>query len=130
MTTTPIADLQADFRSLLAAAADVHAGDVHIRLDGSQARVAAMVRGQVVPVTDWPVERCEAYLAAVFALCDKADAYVHGSARSMRMTGERLALPGGVSGCMVQFLPPADGDRVLVVRLNYVGDACCGSCGG
>lgn len=128
MTTT--ADFQSDFRSLLTAAADVHAGDVHIRLDGPRAKVAATVRGQVVPVADWPAEHCQDFLGAVFALCDKADAYVYGSARAMRMTGERLALPDKVSGCMVQFLPPADGDRVMVVRLNYQGDACCGSCGG
>lgn len=127
---TATADLQSEFRELLEAAAAAHAGDLHIRLDGDVARVFATLRGAVTEVTDWPAARCEAFLSAVFSLCDKAESYSHGSARMMRLSGERFTLPGKVSGCLVQFLPPSDGGRVLVVRLNYEGDACCGSCGG
>lgn len=127
---TATADLQTEFRSLLEAAAEVHAGDLHIRLEGGAAKVVATVRGQAAPVTEWPAARCEAFLGAVFALCDKADSFTYGAARSMRLSGERFALPAKVSGCLVQFLPPSDGGRLLVVRINYEGDACCGSCGG
>lgn len=125
-----LADLQSEFRSLLEAAAEVHAGDLHIRLEGDAAKVIATVRGQPAAVTEWPAERCESFLGAVFALCDKADGFRYGEARSLRMSGERFALPGKVSGALVQFLPPTQGGRVLVVRINYEGDACCGSCGG
>lgn len=122
--------LQSEFAALLQAAAEAHAGELHLRLDGDQARVGATVRGQPAAVAAWPAERVESFLSAVFALCDGADAFTYGSARSMRLSGERLTLPAKVSGCLVQFLPPVDGGRVLVVRINYQGDACCGSCGG
>lgn len=127
---TATADLQSDFRELLEAAAAAHAGDLHIRLDGDVARVFATLRGTAAAVTEWPAGRCESFLTAVFSLCDKADVFAYGTARMMRLSGERFTLPGKVTGCLVQFLPPSDGGRVLVVRLNYEGDACCGSCGG
>ncbi|GEM_PF-1985757 len=127
---TATADLQSEFRDLLEAAAAAHAGDLHIRLEGDVAKVFATLRGQATAVIEWPAARCESFLSAVFGLCDKADAFTYGTARNMRLSGERFTLPGKVSGCLVQFLPPSDGGRVLVVRINYEGDACCGSCGG
>jgi hypothetical protein len=131
MTAIPTTThLQSEFAALLNAAAEAHAGDLHIRLDGDTARVGATVRGQPAAITTWPAERCEAFLSAVFALCDGADSFRYGSARSMRLSGERLELPAKVSGCLVQFLAPVEGGRVLVVRINYQGEACCGSCGG
>lgn len=127
---TATADLQSEFRDLLTAAAAAHAGDVHIRQEGDQAKVLATLRGVPTEVAEWPAARSEAFLSAVFALCDKADSFTYGTARMMRLSGERFDLPPKVSGCLVQFLPPGEGGRVLVVRINYEGDACCGSCGG
>lgn len=127
---TPTADLQAEFRALLDAAARAHAGDLHIRLDGGRARVVATLQGQPTEVAQWPAERCETMLPAVFALCDKAEGYTYGSSHSLRMTGERAPLPAGVSMVLAQFFPAKDGGRHLVCRLTYEGDVCCGSCGG
>lgn len=126
----PQADLQAEFLALLDAAVRAHAGDLHIRLSGDRAVVGATIRGDQVVVTEWPAERLESVLPAVFGLCDKADAYVYGSSRSMRMTGERVALPETVSMILAQFLAPKDGGRVFVARITREGDVCCGSCGG
>lgn len=126
----PKSDLQAEFLAYLEAAARAHAGEFHIRLDGDRAMVIATVRGEPAHVTTWSAGRCEALLRAAFSLCDGAGDYDYGSARSMRMTGANAALPEGVSMVLVQFMPPKDGGRHLVVRLTYQGDVCCGSCGG
>lgn len=123
-------DLQNEFLALIESAACAHANDLHIRVAGDRAQVMATVRGEALPVAEWPLSRCEDLLSAAFALCDKADDYVYGSARSMRMTGERAALPEGVTMALVQFMPAKDGGRHLVARLSYAGDVCCGTCGG
>ncbi len=126
----PTADLQAEFQAILDAVVRAHAGDFSIRLAGDRALLGATVRGEAVQVADWPASRLESFLPAVFALCDKADTYVYGSSRSMRMTGERMALPETVSMILTQFFAPKDGGRVFVARITRESDTCCGSCGG
>lgn len=127
---TPAADLQNEFKALLDAAARDHAGDLHIRIEGDRAVVIETVRGEPKQVAEWPAVRCQSLLPAVFDLCDKAEGYVYGSVHSLRLTGERMRMPEGVSMVLVQFFAPKDGGRHLVCRLTYEGDICCGSCGG
>jgi hypothetical protein len=126
----PEADLQAEFQAILDAVVRAHAGELSIRIAGDRAQVIATIRGEQVQIADWSASRLESVLPAAFALCDKADAYVYGSARSMRMTGERMALPETVSMILAQFFAPKDGGRVFVARITREGDTCCGSCGG
>ncbi len=126
----PAADLKKEFLAFLDAAARAHAGELFVRLEGDRALVMATIRGEQVQVAEWPAARCEPFLTAAFAACDKADAYEYGAARSMRMSGVETPLPEGVSMVLVQFFAPKDGGRHLVCRLTYAGDVCCGSCGG
>lgn len=126
----PEADLQAEFQAILDAVVRAHAGEFSIRLSGDRALLGATVRGEPVQIADWSASRLETFLPAIFALCDKAEGYVYGSARSMRMTGERMALPESVTMILAQFFAPKDGGRVFVARITRESDTCCGSCGG
>jgi hypothetical protein len=118
------------FTDLLQLAAGAHASELTLRVENGQASVVAMVRGDAAQLAQWPESEAAPFLAQAFAVCDGADDFVPGVSRMMRMTGERAALPAGVATALVQFLPPREGGRHLVVRLSYEGDVCCGTCGG
>lgn len=116
--------------NLLDAAVAAHANVVQIRLDGTRAVVETLATGRVEASLDWSQDRCAEALPAAFALCDGSDDYEYGSTRSARMTGEKAALPKGVTMVFLQFFPPRDGQRHLVARITYDADTCCGTCGG
>jgi hypothetical protein len=118
------------FLDLVHNAAGAHASEVNLRIEDGEAKVVAMIRGDAALMASWPAAETGAFLAQAFALCDGADSFTPGSSRMMRMTGERAPLPAGIATVLVQFLPPRDGARQLVVRLSYEGDVCCGTCGG
>lgn len=122
--------LEAEFNSLLLSAARDHASQIFIRLAGERAEAVATISGGDVVMADWPAERALEILPAAFGLCDSADPYAPGSARTVQMTGQNNALPAGIRSILVQFLPPRDGGRVLVARITREGDTCCGTCGG
>lgn len=130
----------ATFAELLNAAATLHANEIQLRRgeDGAApgggaqvvaAQVVAMVRGDAVVMAELTESEAATFLAQAFSACDGAQAFQPGVARMMRLTGERLALPRGLSQVLMQFLP-AGGARALVGRIAYDGDVCCGSCGG
>lgn len=124
-------DLRAEVATLLTTAADIHASEVQVALDGDTARVTATIRGERLDVVRWPTARCPAIMEAAYGLCDGAgDDFAYGKTHSLRMTGERFRLPAGVTMILMQFLPPRDGGRHLVARFTREADVCCGSCGG
>jgi len=118
------------FQDHLTNAANVHATEIQLRRgdDGCDSLVA-MVRGDAVLMASLDQAQSEILLGQGFAACDGADAYVPGAARMMRLGGERLDLPQGVSQVLMQFMAGGGGRR-LVARIAYEGDVCCGSCGG
>lgn len=122
--------MKSTFAELLNAAATLHANEIQLRAgeDGPE-RVVAMVRGDAVLMAELEAAQADALLAQAFSACDGADSYQPGTARMMRLTGERLALPQGIAQVLMQFLPQG-GARRLVGRIAYDGDVCCGSCGG
>lgn len=125
----------ATFAELLNAAATLHANEIQLRrgedgaAPGGGAQVVAMVRGDAVLMAELTESEAATFLAQAFSACDGAQTFQPGVARMMRLTGERLALPRGLSQVLMQFLP-AGGARALVGRIAYDGDVCCGSCGG
>jgi hypothetical protein len=118
------------FLDLVHNAAAAHASEINLRSEDGRARVVAMVRGDSMLMAEAGADQAQAFLADAFARCDGADTFMPGSARMMRMTGERAPLPAGIATALVQFLPEREGGRTLVVRLSYDGDVCCGTCGG
>ncbi|CAA7621334.1 conserved hypothetical protein [Magnetospirillum sp. LM-5] len=118
------------FLDLVHNAAAAHASEVNLRIEDGRTQVVAMVRGDAILMAETGAEQAQTFLADAFSRCDGADSFTLGSARMMRMTGERAPLPDGISTALVQFLPLREGGRALVVRLSYEGDVCCGTCGG
>ena len=127
---TAISHPKTELPTLLEQAVAAHANLVQVRLDGGRAVVEIMASGSVVAATGWPLEHCSQVLPATFGLCDGADDYQYGSSRTARMTGEKLALPAGITMVFLQFFPARDGQRHLVARLTYDSETCCGTCGG
>lgn len=118
------------FENHLTNAANVHASEIQLRRgEDGQDSLVAMVRGDAVLMATLTQDETSSLLQQAFAACDGADTYVSGTARMMRLTGERQSLPQGVSQVLMQFMA-AGGARHLVSRLAYEGDVCCGSCGG
>jgi hypothetical protein len=124
------ADMQAEFQSLLSETVRRHGKELTIRINGDKALAMAKIDSGEEILAEWPASRCEAFLTAVFGLCDQADPYTYGSSRSLFMTGEKATLPVELRTVLVQFMPFKDGGRHLVARLTYQGDMCCGTCGG
>lgn len=118
------------FQNHLTNAANVHATEMQLRRgDDGQDLLVAMVRGDAALMATLDAMQSDAVLAQAFAACDGGGDYVAGTARMMRMTGESVTLPKGVTQILMQFM--ADGGaRRLVARISYDGDVCCGSCGG
>lgn len=128
---TPAAELQAEFLTLVEAAARRHAGQFEIRIEAGRAVAVIGVDGQGETLAEWPADHCRALLPAAFALIDGAvGAYEYGSFRSGLMTGARAPLPAGVATVFLQFFAAREGARHLVARITREGDVCCGTCGG
>ncbi|OJX70336.1 hypothetical protein [Magnetospirillum sp. 64-120] len=118
------------FENHLTNAANVHASEIQLRRgEDGQDSLVAMVRGDAVLMATLDQGAAETFLGQAFAVCDGAESYAPGIGRMMRLTGERLELPKGVSQVLMQFMA-AGGARRLVSRISYEGDVCCGSCGG
>ena len=118
------------FVDLVHNAAGAHASEVNLRVEEGKTLITAMIRGDAALMAEAGADQSDTFLAQAFSACDDSDEYIPGKARMMRMTGQKAPLPNGVSTALVQFMPPREGGRSLVVRLTYEGDVCCGTCGG
>lgn len=125
-------EVRKEILAIIREAVAIGASDIHISIDSRKGLIEIRSDGVLRPTErEIPVDRARRLCAAVFPMCDAADAtYDELKPQGARITGggkRGFELPAGLQALRVQWDPLSYGGRYMILRLLYAAKSDTGN---